>query len=694
MSAYVCEEAQKIITVKPNCARVFLTALRVWGVLAVCAVVFQPLAQEQFYTQSGGHGLQNAKTNARLSKVEGDVDVLNAEMAKVKPHAKAELGACVDSAEKLRYDGNNWICERETDPTVQPWAKKALPSCGNGSIIGVSGGELSCVKADYVSAETDPTVQVWAKSALPNCGTQQIITVQNGAFKCVDDSIGVTSEKDPHVYDFARNDKATLPSCAANELLTMSGGALHCQVDQVGITQEVDPKVQSFARNDVSGSTLNACGVGEVVRATTVDGKVVLACESAQSSLHGALGLADLSDVNTTGQVSGTVLMYSNGMWRALNELDPNVQPWAKQSLSACGAGQVLSYSGGVLQCVNDAGGSADPLHFSGLADVNVAGVTDGQFVKYDNTSSKWVPGTVQDFAQTTLPTCGSGQVLTGNGSVLSCTDDAGGSADPLDLVELADVRDGPGSNLVPVTNDFLRWNGTKWAAAHDKLSGTLTNDKWCYYNGTDVVCDRGGPMSCTTGNLLAWDPSASAFICTTATTALGLGTMSAQNADSVTITGGTMDGVTIGGTTAAAGTFTSVLAADGHITGNLRVDGNFSVSGSQTIDGVTFANGGIHSVGVISASAFAGDGSALTNIPATALRAAGLAGSIQFKGAGGEVSGTETMVWNAASRNLSVSGSVQIVGDGTEACAPGDYGKIRTVDMGGGDVRMQVCRP
>jgi hypothetical protein len=43
-----------------------------------------------------------------------------------------------------------------------------------------------------------------------------------------------------------------------------------------------------------------------------------------------------------------------------------------------------------------------------------------------------------------------------------------------------------------------------------------------------------------------------------------GLGTMSTQNANSVTITGGTVDGTVIGGTTAAAGSFTTVTATGG----------------------------------------------------------------------------------------------------------------------------------
>jgi hypothetical protein len=58
---------------------------------------------------------------------------------------------------------------------------------------------------------------------------------------------------------------------------------------------------------------------------------------------------------------------------------------------------------------------------------------------------------------------------------------------------------------------------------------------------------------------------SASSVAIAIANTAVsGLGTMSTQNANSVTITGGTVDGTVIGGTTAAAGSFTTVTATGG----------------------------------------------------------------------------------------------------------------------------------
>lgn len=47
----------------------------------------------------------------------------------------------------------------------------------------------------------------------------------------------------------------------------------------------------------------------------------------------------------------------------------------------------------------------------------------------------------------------------------------------------------------------------------------------------------------------------------------------------------------------------------------NLRLSGNLYVSGSQTIDGVTFSNGGVSATGIITATSFSGDGSRLTGL-------------------------------------------------------------------------------
>ncbi|NBV54771.1 MAG: hypothetical protein EBR79_03565, partial [Proteobacteria bacterium] len=407
------------------------------AILLTGQVVIQAVAQEQFFTQSGGRGLQNAKTNARLTKAETDIGGLQADVARIKPHAFAELGACGDTAEKLRWDGNNWICEKETDPTVQSFAKQALPSCGNGTILSAQGGDFACVPASFVSDEVDPTVQAWAKGALPTCGSGEVLSASGGGFSCVADKQGLPNESDPFVYDFARKGVATIPNCGLDDVLVMLSGRLVCRNFQA-LKSESDPYVQDFARNDVSGSTpLAACAAGEVLRAVTVNGKVQLQCASGAGSLTETLGLNDLNDVTTAGQTSGTFLGFNGSTWRPLVPVDSTVQAWARTGLTACGAGQVLSYNGSSLVCVADVGAGVTPT-LAGLSDVNVSGVSNGQFLQYNSGSSRWVPGTVQAFALATLPTCSAGQVLSGNGTSLSCVSDSGASGSNLNVASIS----------------------------------------------------------------------------------------------------------------------------------------------------------------------------------------------------------------------------------------------------------------
>lgn len=75
------------------------------------------------------------------------------------------------------------------------------------------------------------------------------------------------------------------------------------------------------------------------------------------------------------------------------------------------------------------------------------------------------------------------------------------------------------------------------------------------------------------------------------------LGTMAAQNADAVAITGGAIDGTVIGGTTAAAGTFTDVV-----VNGNLTVNGTtttLDVENMSVSDNVIELNSGETGAGV-----------------------------------------------------------------------------------------------
>jgi len=92
---------------------------------------------------------------------------------------------------------------------------------------------------------------------------------------------------------------------------------------------------------------------------------------------------------------------------------------------------------------------------------------------------------------------------------------------------------------------------------------GTLASGTW---NASTIGVAYGGTGATTlTGYVKGSGTSALTASATIPNTDIsGLGTMSTQNANSVTITGGTVNGTVIGGTTAAAGSFTTVTATGG----------------------------------------------------------------------------------------------------------------------------------
>lgn len=546
-------------------ARLAATLLLAW-VAAWLAAPAPAAAQEQFITQSGGRGLQNAKMNARMSKAENSIGSLEEEMAKVKPHAKQDIPGCTTDGDKLRWANGNWTCDQETDPTVQGWAKEALPSCGSTQILGVSGGRFSCMNPGYVSQELDPTVQNWAKQALPGCSTGEVLTVgAGGGLACATDERGLTRETDPNVHDFARNDVGPVPNCGGTEVLTMIGGRLQCRVDVIGITVEVDPNVQKFARTDLASAALTACAAGEVLRAETVGGDVVLKCTAAASQVAGNLSLDALSDVNVSGAVSGTALVFDGTEWKPV-ALDV-------------------------------------PSNLSDLNDVDLTGLTSDDMLTYNGT--KWVALNV--------PTCGTNELLTWTGSGFSCVTDVG-SGGTLGLADLNDV-----TLTSSASGDVLSYNGTGWVNQ-------------------------------------------------------ALGTMASQDADSVAITGGAINGTPVGMTTPDRGAFTNLYAGGISVTTHVSVTGNLSAANVY--------------------GTFHGDGSGLTGVPATGMTASGVAGSIQFKGDSGEISGTDALVWDGANRNVAVAGSVQMATSAAACAVTGDVGKMRMADNGGGDMRLQLCVP
>ena len=641
-------------------------------VLIAGAVAVPPaVSQDIFFTQSGGRGLQNAKTNARLTKAEANIEANTTELQRIQPFAREPIPSCSGDGAKLRWTGSSWSCDEETDPTVQDFAKKALPTCSGGQVLGVVGGEFGCSDPGFVTNEADPTVQAFAKEPLPICGAGSVLSVgAGGGLTCVADNAGLTAETDPFVHDFANNSKATISNCDSGKVLTMLGGRLSCVPDVVGITAETDPKVQDFARNDVSGTTLSACAADEVVVAVNNGGTVVLECQDAGTAVGGvisALKLEDLDDTNISGPANDEVLRYDGSNWVnsndkigattnnrwcyfAASEIVCDRDVPAPMPGSTCNASEVITWNGTAWSCVNAASVVGAALALDDLNDVSITAPTVGQGLTYDG--SGWVNGydhrilsgdtdvRVADggsgYAQIVVD--GIGLLTAMGGQVGIRTNAPGAELGVVGLVSATNVT------VTGYLNGQRLQVGSYVSAGSVHSSGTILGQELRSVSDTRVGRDLYVAGNLYVSGSQAFDGvtfanggvSATGVVTATAFYGDGSGLTGVGQGDRITSgTSGVLASENTSVSVATAGSArmvvgsggnvgintmypTTELEVDGTISAtNLRLSGDLFVSGSQSIDGVVFANGGVSASGVVTATAFYGDGSGLTGLDA-----------------------------------------------------------------------------
>jgi hypothetical protein len=118
-------------------------------------------------------------------------------------------------------------------------------------------------------------------------------------------------------------------------------------------------------------------------------------------------------------------------------------------------------------------------------------------------------------------------------------------------------------------------------------FTGTLTvfvtypAEKAVYSDSTTIVAPSGALLPITSGGT-------GASTAATARTALGLGTIATQAANSVAITGGAIDGTTVGATTASTGDFTTLNSSGATRLGGLS--GNQSLQINNVASAVNYA--------------------------------------------------------------------------------------------------------
>jgi hypothetical protein len=146
---------------------------------------------------------------SRMTTIEGSVSNIQAQVnahsteltslsqaiSGIEPHASGVMpGTCSQSGAKLRWNttSSNWECVPEGDPTVQDFAKNALPACVSGQLLKSNGSGFQCVTAnsEVTLVESDPKVGTVTNAKYCRGTGSQVVCDQEAP---------VVSEIDPQV---------------------------------------------------------------------------------------------------------------------------------------------------------------------------------------------------------------------------------------------------------------------------------------------------------------------------------------------------------------------------------------------------------------------------------------------------------------------------------------------------------------
>ncbi|MFT7432963.1 MAG: hypothetical protein ACI9TY_000585, partial [Alphaproteobacteria bacterium] len=505
----------------------FLTLLGV--VLLGATISMEAYAQQRFFTLSGGSrgDTANAKHESQISELGSRADardgcgasgMLYGKGGDGTRHAKNNGSGCIEGF-KIDADGHVAITgDAIVDgnvviggKNVQSHALSEALTCSDNEKLTWSGSTWSC------NLEADPKVGTLSTGKWCAESGGQIVCNQDKPSNDLEMDLALDDALVNGVRDFARKD-GTLASCQGGEILIADGSTLKCvSLDTVaagtlvlddlsdvntGLPSTEDllyfngsswtsgKIVETFAKAPVDALTAGRCQLGEVI---TYDGDQ-LVCVSDIGGPGDSLILDDMADVSGTSSATATNIMTFDGQyWKADAERDLTVSDWAKianpianLTSGQCEAGYILSYDGTQLICVADAGGLADPTSITEMSDVSITGAVNNEILAYQ--SGVWVNQTetdpnVQAFARTAnpIPTCAADNILTSDGTSLSCVADAGSAADGISLDDLSDV-----SITTPANHDMVIYDGTGFV---NKGSAVCAGGEVLTYNGTIFSC-------------------------------------------------------------------------------------------------------------------------------------------------------------------------------------------------------------
>lgn len=213
----------------------------------------------------------------------------------------------------------------------------------NGQVLKFDG--TNWVNSAVTYTETDPTVQAYAKLALPTCGAGQVLKSNGTAFSCVADNTGA----------------GAFTGTADRVVVTDGAGALSTSTVSTTVFNylaNVTSDIQTQLNTKANTSSLVNWGVAGVetleptrLNLTTADRVVVTnGTQTPVASTITTTQLGYLSGVTSNIQTQLNTKISS--------ETDPNVTAFAKAALPTCGAGEVLKADGTTLTCVTDNAGA------------------------------------------------------------------------------------------------------------------------------------------------------------------------------------------------------------------------------------------------------------------------------------------------------------------------------------------------
>ena len=254
-----------------------------------------------------------------------------------------------------------------------------------------------------------------------------------------------------------------------------------------------DETAAGIALTDISVNTITSGAASLIYDNTT---GVFTYTPPNLSSFLTSVAINDLTDVDTTGAVDGSVLKYNGTSW--IIGIDDNTGV-SGGSIRLDDFSAITTEAGNASLTYNDAGvftytppdlsnyalNSSVPDNLSDLSDVSNATPSDGQVLKWSNANGHWYPGT-----DNVGGSGGSGitladlSVSTGNassGGALSYNNANGTfTFQPADLssfatttavnnLSLNDLSDVSASS--PQSGQVIKWNGTAWASADDNAT-------------------------------------------------------------------------------------------------------------------------------------------------------------------------------------------------------------------------------